>query len=262
MAGFLTKGIRASLLAGAVGAVMLAASQVMASPITSLSQLNIIQAPTTLNQLTAPAPQGKLYNGIQVFDKVFYNFSFSISIQVSSTPLSASSFTVVPVSDPTGALFGTPVWGFELDATPLSSSLGVGNVLDVTVSYEAQVVPGNSNKITDAHIAGNPNLIGSVGSASVTESWAADDPNVDIAVYKFQIDQNSPPSTQLHDSVGFGSGFTHLYATKDIQLTGSSTGLANLSYVQQLYSQTVPEPASLGVLAIGGLALLARRRRA
>ena len=65
---------RSSIVGAAVLAAASVAGSASAAPITSLSQVNIIQAPTTLNQLTAPAPRGALYNGIQVFDKVFYNF--------------------------------------------------------------------------------------------------------------------------------------------------------------------------------------------
>ena len=77
----------------------------------------------------------------------------------------------------------------------------------------------------------------------------------------------------LVDAVVFPKPQTHLFVQKDIQASvrdGDNSSVAIMSFVDQTYSQGnttggagngTPEPASLGVLALGGLAILARRRK-
>src|SRR3990172_6043780 len=121
--------------------------------------------------------------------------------------------------------------------------------------------------ISDAHLAGNPNLLGEQGSISVTETFL---PLGQSGEYTMTIyDDESHPAPKLMDQTFFLPPVKKLNVQKDILaravVTESSTGnTATLSFVDQTYSQTnVPEPATVMLTAIGmfGLAGFLRRSR-
>ncbi len=71
--------------------------------------------------------------------------------------------------------------------------------------------------------------------------------------------QDNLDLNQLTDSDVFDP-VKAIYVRKDIQVNGGTGGAASLSEVFQIYSQ-IPEPATLSLLGLGSLTLLARRRR-
>ena len=132
-----------------------------------------------------------------------------------------------------------------------------GGPSDALITYTVSVV-GSSNLITDAHITGNPAVLGGLGSISVTDTWL-EFPGPTISIFDFK-----PGTTQASDSIIFSDPVPVLHAQKDI-LALAATGLPTLSFIDQTYSQTsVPEPGTLGLLGIGLLGLGGygwRRRR-
>jgi len=96
----------------------------------------------------------------------------------------------------------------------------------------------------------------------VTDTWLPDITNSHIKISDF-----SPGVLVGSDSIDFANPFSHLTAQKDILLFAADTSSgATLSVVDQTYSLLgggtgTPEPASLGILALGAMSLVARRRR-
>jgi hypothetical protein len=116
--------------------------------------------------------------------------------------------------------------------------------------------------ISDAHLAGNPNLLGEFGSISVTETFL---PLGNNGEYTMEIfDDESLPTPVLTDRVDFLPPVRKLNVQKDIlAIATQNSQTATLSFVDQTYSQVViPEPASLMLLvgACFGWAAIARRR--
>ena len=117
--------------------------------------------------------------------------------------------------------------------------------------------------ISDAHIQGDPAVVGT-GTMSVAETWHPDADPAQLLI----MDAEPDGPTTLTGSVDFNpQTFKTLHVQKDIFAEADGeTSAAFLTFVDQTYSQIpdtgVPEPASLGVLALGGMTLLARRRKA
>jgi len=140
------------------------------------------------------------------------------------------------------------------------SDLPGGGPSDALLTYTVSVI-GSSNLITDAHITGNPAVIGGAGAISVTDSWS-EFPGPTISIFDYR--PQPPGTTQATDSIIFSHPVPALHAQKDV-FALAAAGLATLSFIDQTYSQTpVPEPGTLGLLGIGLLGLGGyswRRRR-
>jgi hypothetical protein len=129
---------------------------------------------------------------------------------------------------------------------------------DAFITYVVEAGPGRL--ISDAHLVGNPNVLGNVGSIGVTETFL---PLGQQGQYTLEIfDDENLNMAQLMDAVDFVPPVKTLNVQKDIHALAVSTAQSvTLSFVDQTFSQ-IPEPITVvslitGVIAIG----FARRGR-
>jgi hypothetical protein len=157
---------------------------------------------------------------------------------------------VQPIQDDDGN------FGFRLQGAFLDLIGGVASS-DALLTY--QVEPTNPMfLITDAHLAGQPNLLGTTGSVSVTETFF---PLGAAGEFTLDIYDDGGLGVKLVDWVDFDGGHRVLNVQKDI-LAASGDGSAVLSFVDQTFSQTpVPEPSTFALAALGLLGMCCRRKR-
>ena len=216
------------------------------------AQAAVLAGPTTLQDLVDGAT-------ITVGDKLFNHFTYS---KTGDMP-NASDVNVVSLLEP--GLWGISFQGAFFDQAG-------GGASDALIRYRVTVLDPDF-VITDAHLRGDPAILpptgapfGATGYVSVVESFVPTVNDSLFAIYNLQ----PPSAVKLVDEILFeGKGYTSLDVQKNITaVVTSEFGIAGLSFVDQLYSQgdaaggDIPEPASLGVLGLGAMALLARRRRA
>jgi hypothetical protein len=181
-------------------------------------------------------------------DKRFHNFSY---LAVGDMP-TANLINVVGIND----IFGN--FGIRFQGA-FADNIG-GGASDALIGFQVTVLDPLM-RITDAHIFGNPSVIGGDGLMAVTESFPGQGPpTIDI----FDIVTNGVHNSQADDMRFFNPGVTTLTVLKDI-FANSITGVATLSVIDQSFSQTgVPEPGTMAMLCglgVGGSAVLFRRRR-
>ncbi len=189
---------------------------------------------------------------ITVGDKEFSEFGY----QRTGDMPGAAGVNVVPIMDALGN-YGLQFQGAFID---LASSAGGSDAL---ITYTVTVLDPKY-LISDAHIQGNPNLLGATGSISVTETFLPLGQNDEYTMSIY--DDESIPTPKLADMTYFVPPVRTLNVQKDILgiATESSTGAptsATLSFVDQTFSQVrVPEPMSAGLLLIG-MAIMALGRK-
>jgi len=134
-----------------------------------------------------------------------------------------------------------------------------GGASDALITYTVTSLGG---RITDAHLDSNLNILGNLDTTAygtITETFVPDDPTVHVTNFHF-----NPVPVLLHDQVVWGPpGYTHLHVQKDILLDAGPNsifnGVANMSFVDQTYSQ-VPAPAAVwGGALLAGVGVLLRR---
>jgi hypothetical protein len=179
---------------------------------------------------------------VTVGDKLFTDFTY----QFTGNMPSAVGVNVVPIQDEFGN-FGIQFQGAFIDLVGDGGS-------DALIGYHVTALDPNL-LITDAHLVGNPNLLGTTGSASVTETFLMGSD----AVMEIHDDGGGLPP-KLTDQVFFTPGFRELDVQKDIMLVAGN-GSATISFVDQTFSQSpIPEAATMSLAMIGGLGLALLRR--
>jgi len=182
---------------------------------------------------------------IQVGDKKFDTFTFAATGDMPG----AINVNVIPIQDSDGN-YGIRFQGGFID-------LPGGGASDALITYKVAVTDPEPRRIIDAHLTGNPNLLGLTGSASITETFMPDSPLV------MEIHDNGGVP-KMSDSVDFPlPGFRELHVQKDILLFGGDAP-ATLSFADQTFSQTgtvVPEASAAAMVLIGCVGIGAKRRR-
>lgn len=231
--------------------------------IAATAQADVMGPAQSLSSVLATVDQaGQVTNdvAIQVGDKIFHNFQY----QFDGDMPTANRVNVIPITDADGN-YGIRFQGFFLD-------LAGGGASTATINYTVTVAPDAGMGISDAHIMGNPDVIG-LGRITISESWepTATDKKP-IAIWEIKPAPEGVVPTQLIDFVSFlPDTYQELKVTKrivadvgDLYVNDlKNRSVATMSFVDQTFSQVpVPEPATLGVLGLGAAALLLRRRRA
>jgi hypothetical protein len=201
---------------------------------------------------------GKTYNPadpttfIKVGDKIFTEFEYAFTGDMPA----ASGVTVDPVITDLGAPLNQTAWGIRF--TGPFTDLPGGGASDGLITYTV-LVDSDVFAISDAHIAASFTVTGA-GNATITETWLPDNASAVIRVFNLAND-----AVQLTDNVNFlPTTYKVIHAQKDILVDAGpadtgTPGSATINSVDQLYTQ-IPEPASLSLLALGGAALLIRRK--
>lgn len=244
------------LPAVAAGALSLCASSVRAAPVP-------LPAGETLAGLIALNSTG----GVQIGNLVFSDFSYSSTSFSPSNPApTASQITVTAASGPGTGLSFNSYW---------DSAAGMNQ--DSIIRYAVQAVSGGTISTVGLDFNGiAPLPTGANTFASVTETVSSllIDPNGnptgqgstqygDLSVYN---DTSGGPSPDNTDYLTLPSNVNGVYVAKDIAVNSGPGGVSTISFVDNTYQGTsggpTPEPASIGLLSVMGVSLLARRRRA
>ena len=182
--------------------------------------------------------------GCQIDDKLFSNFFYESSSYGGASAIPASGVSVVPYATPLNP-------GFLFSA---GWSVGPNQGQDSHIMYSVTVLPGGL-RITDISAAMNGYGATGFGFVSVAES-VVPDPGSSLAL------AYGLGSSVIFDRLDFANSFLHLDVTKNITVSGGTSGTASVSGVYNRFSEGgVPEPLSLLLMGSGLLGLGALRWR-
>jgi hypothetical protein len=208
-------------------------------------------AVNSVGSISLAALQNDPTAGIIVGDKVFTGFSYS---RIGDMPLPAD-VNVLGFKDLDGN------WGVSFHGT--FADLPGGGFSDAVIRFAVEVSAQAQEEgwlISDAHLfLGGPGM-GDESFFSVDESFLGK--NETLNAYMSTIGPGT--NSQLSDSTIFTTPVTKLQVTKDIFAIAANGGFqpARATVIDQSFSQTlVPEPMTLGLAGLGGLAMVAIRRR-
>lgn len=219
-------------------------------------------------QLSSLLPGGQNSGGIIIGDKVFSDFGY-----LGNSPPAANIWvgSVNSATPNTEGLIFSGSW---------QSTNGVND--DGTISYAVHTLSG-APTIHSIGLDFNGTAVGTGAAATVTESVFQAVKNPDGSYSRgteltgttvSQTPENSPISVyndglnasydKTQNSFILSQNQSAVFLMKDIHLFSQpgNSGAAIASWVDNTVTQVVPEPASMGLLAIGCLAALARRRKA
>jgi hypothetical protein len=216
-----------------------------------------IALPTTLDTLlpagnftTVPASP-VVGPGIELSD-----FSYSaVAFGGALAPPASAVFVKGSTADTGGPILGLPAGEYGVQFQ-LPLSVTAGQTLDVLLSYTVTAL--NGYQIGDVYLAGNPAATGD-GLSSVTETVDTVG-GVNLLPGTGSLVISAPPGILTDGPVNLLSDQTSIVVTKDIILTGGSSGTATLSFITQGYSLVIPEPSSMALLGIGMTGFFAFRR--
>lgn len=201
-------------------------------------------------------PEGQVVAG----DKKFTGFSYLFTGDMPGS----GGVNVVPILDDLGDIDpNTGNYGIEFQGAfmDLVSSAGGSDAL---IRYMVEVTDPNY-LISDAHLAGNPSLLGDYGSISITETFLplGEDGEYTMTIY----DDESQPVPKLIDWTYFIPPVKKLNVQKDILAravagTEPNGNTATISFIDQTYSQIrIPEATTLTLAFLSLVSLAGYRRR-
>lgn len=210
----------------------------------ALSTMWLASAIQAATILTTPAPVllSTLVNdpnaSYTVGDKKFTGFSY---LATGDMP-PAAGVNVAAILDDAGN-YGIRFQGAFVD---LPSSAGGSDAL---INYMVEATDP-LKLISDAHLAGNPTLLGTQGSISVVETFL---PLGQNGEYTMRIFDDESVGQKLTDQTVFAAPVKKLSVQKDILVIATpQSQTVTMSFVDQSFSQiTIPEATTLSLAVIG-----------
>ncbi len=177
-------------------------------------------------------------------DKVFYNFDYL------SANVLPGSVATQPITDLAGN------YGIQINP---GMTAGPGQTLDFLFSFAVRTLSGEAT-ITSIHLDFNGAYGAGDGVARVDEQYCL---NADVVQGCQETNMLSVINTaglQInHESATFAA-VTHLAVSKDVLVSGGTSGLPAISRVDNTFDQGIPEPATFGLIGLALLALPLRKR--
>jgi len=243
---------------GSMGKVILAAGMLAGVVGFTASNAKADPGPVPLSSLTSPTLQDLINlgtGGVVIGDKVFSDFSYIGAPPGAPNPAPTASQIAIgtaPGSD-IGLTFSS-AW---------ESALGLNQ--DSIIRYAVSVLPNSGFLIKDVGLRFNGNApIPSTGTlATVTETvstLSGTGPGSLLGQLSVVAGGASSTTNRYSDHLTFAPT-SSVFVEKDIQLNSTDAGVATISFVDNTFSQTVPEPATFSLVGLAGAGLLARRRR-
>jgi hypothetical protein len=207
----------------------------------ALAAANVTTGIVTLADLLQPGAS------ILAGDKLFFDFDEYHAIATGgATAVDAATVIVAPIQ-----LGGE--WGLHFQSANFFAS--TNQTQDTCFQFKVLVTEPNW-LISDNTLTMTAAAVGT-GRASIAENVLA--VNNDLLAQNLTFVFPTVGLTVNHKE--FPYPVTEIRVAKDIAVVGGTNGTAFISDFTQTFSQ-IPEPATLSLLAFGGLAFLIRRRRA
>lgn len=214
-----------------------------------------IAAAATIVEVGPSTTLGVLADGqsLQVGDKLFYDFSWTTSVENVTEGIPGPGIVVTPVQEGGN-------YGLRFNA---GWTAGPNQIVDTTIRFRVRALD-ELLYVHDALLMMSAFGTFGSGQAAVTENIYPVDalgavgqtPLANLYVFR------NAWFTKNADNALFDLS-KEVYVVKDIVVRGTDAGTssASISEVIQIFSQApIPEPASLSLLGLGALALIRRRR--
>ena len=190
-------------------------------------------------------------DGITVGDKQMDGFVYS---PIGDMP-PASAVDVLGYQDPAGN------WGISFHGSFLD--LPGGGISDAMLRFVVNIDPvalRQGYRITDAHLNLNGVGVGTPDSGFFVDESFTPDSSQTLHTFMSTFPGGT---TKLSDSTIFNPPLTTLHVTKDILAIASSASgqPARATVIDQSFSQTIPEPASLILTLVGLIGFVGYRRK-